>query len=501
MNKQRLMVLLLAMLAVVPTVASCAEKPVDQGTASTTPAQSDAETEDPDANLSMMERRKRVKDDLPEKNYDGAQFRISTKQGYLYEIYTEEEDAEILNDALYKRNNKVEERFGVKIEPIVVNADGEHVSWVRKTISASDDAFELAATYVYTSGSLVTDGLYLNWLNMEYTDLSKPWWIDGINDKFRIGNAIYAAVGDMCVSTLMLTYGVFYNRTKGANYGDMTSGVFDKIRSGEWTIDYFIGLTKDIYEDVDGNGRKGSLDFYGFAAEPATNLDVYPFAFDIPIIENDEEGIPQLVFNTDKTVRAVELVNQLYWDGVGSYVPKASSDWGAPIQMFKNSTALFTTTWLANAFSTFRDMDDDYSILPYPKFDENQEEYLTGAMDNYSVLGVPITVKDTEMVSLITESLNVESYRTLFPTYFEQALQNKFSRDEESIEMVDLLIRGRNFDFVTLFSQNIPGMPWLFRELVASESTSFASKYKQSEKAAQAGLDKVIEAYEKHAAT
>ena len=67
--------------------------------------------------------------------------------------------------------------------------------------------------------------------------------------------------------------------------------------------------------------------------------------------------------------------------------------------------------------------------------------------------------------------------------------------------MVDLLIRGRNFDFVTLFSQNIPGMPWLFRELVASESTSFASKYKQSEKAAQAGLDKVIEAYEKHAAT
>ena len=56
--------------------------------------------------------------------------------------------------------------------------------------------------------------------------------------------------------------------------------------------------------------------------------------------------------------------------------------------MFKDGNALFTTTYLEDAFSTFRVMNDDYSILPYPKWDESQEKYMTGAMDNYSVLGI-----------------------------------------------------------------------------------------------------------------
>ena len=82
-----------------------------------------------------------------------------------------------------------------------------------------------------------------------------------------------------------------------------------------------------------------------------------------------------------------------------------------------------------------------------------------------------MTVSDPEMVSIITEAMNIESYKTLYPTYYKQALQDKFSRDEESIEMIDLLISGRNFDFCTLFSSNIPGMPWMFRTLVAEIRT------------------------------
>ena len=124
---------------------------------------------------------------------------------------------------------------------------------------------------------------------------------------------------------------------------------------------------------------------------------------------------------------------------------------------------------------------------------------MTGAMDNYSVLGVPVTVSDLEMVSIIAEALNIESYKTLYPTYYEQALQDKFARDDESIEMIDLLMAGRNFDLCTLFASTIPTMPWLFRNLVASKSTSFASQYSSGEKSAQAALEKIVHAYEDNA--
>lgn len=458
-----------------------------------------ADTEINTAELSEMEKRALMEDDLPEKDFGGAPFRISTKRGTMYEIDEEEETGDIIEDALYARNRRIEERFNIEIVPVITEAgDGNtHVNDVRQSIMAADDAFDLSATYVFTSGPLVTDGCFLNWLNMPYNDLSKPWWIGGVNEKFRVGDAIYAATGDMCVSTLKLTYGVFYNRTRGADY-DLNESIYDDIRAGKWTIDKFIEITRDVYTDVNGDGTRDGGDFYGFTAEKATNLDIYTFAFDIPMVTTNEDGMPELVINTPKTIEAVEKVNKLYWDGTGSYIP---DDYMEPIHMFRNGNALFTTTYLTNAFSTFRDMTDDYSILPYPKWDEAQEKYMTGAMDNYSVLGIPVTVTDVEMASLITEALNIESYKTLFPTYYEQALQSKYARDAESIEMIDILMAGRNFDFCTLFSSTISGIPFMVRELVASKSTAFASKYQSKEKAALKAIEQIVKAYEDNADT
>ena len=491
MKLKQITALLLASLL----LASCASAGTSE--VETTGAATDAETTINTAELTEMEKRALMEDDLPEKDFGGKDFRISTKRGMMYEIDEEEETGDIIEDALYARNRRIEERFNIKIVPVITEAgDGNtHVNEVRQSIMAADDAFDLSATYVFTTGPLVTDGCFLNWLNMPYNDLSKPWWIGGVNDKFRVGDAIYAATGDMCVSTLKLTYGVFYNRTRGADY-DLNETIYDIIREGKWTIDKFIEMTRDVYVDVNGDGERSNTDFYGFTAEKATNLDVYTFAFDIPLVKNNEDGVPELAINTPKTIEAVEKVNKLYWDGVGSYIPE---DYSEPVQMFRSGNALFTTTYLTQAFSTFRDMTDDYSILPYPKWDEAQEKYMTGAMDNYSVLGVPVTVSDLEMVSIITESLNIESYKTLFPTYYEQALQSKYARDAESIEMIDILMAGRNFDFCTLFSSTIIGIPFMVRELVAGKSTAFASKYKSLEKGAQKGLEKVLKAYEENA--
>lgn len=490
---KRISTLALALLLLLSSCGGAAEE--TEAAADTSAVETEAET----APLTEMEKRALVKDDLPDKDFGGMQFRISTKQGTLYEIDAEELTGDLLNDALYDRNLRIEERFNVEIVPVITEAgDGNtHVNSVKQSIIAADDAFELAATYVFTSGSIVTEGYYLNWLNMPYNDLDQVWWISGVNDNFRVGDAIYAAVGDMCLSTLKLTYGIFFNRTRGMDYG-LTDTVYQTVQDGEWTLDYFMSTVEDIYEDTNGDGAKDNGDFYGFTAENATNLDIYSFAFDIPIMKRDANDIPMLVFQTEKTISAAEKINRLYWEMPGSFVPEG--DYGMPVTMFAEGKALFTTTYLSQAFSTFREMEDDYSILPYPKYDENQEKYMTGAMDNYSVLGVPITASNMEMISIITESLNVESYKTLFPTYYEQALQNKYSRDEESIEMINLLMEGRNFDFSTLFAGQITGMSTLFREVINSKSGDFASKYASKEKSALAGLEKVLEAYEKNQA-
>ncbi|MHB1153010.1 MAG: hypothetical protein ACYCWE_18265 [Eubacteriales bacterium] len=209
---------------------------------------------------SETDKRKALSDNLPENNYEGEIFRISTKVGTLYEIYTEAEDGDILNDALFQRNRFVEERFNVEIVPLTTNADdgNTHVESVKKTILAGDDAFDLAVTYVYTSGPIITEGLYINWLALQYNDLSKPWWINGINEKFQVGNVIYTAVGDMCLSALKLTYDVFFNKNIGQSYN--IKDYYQTVSDGMWTIEYFISQVKDVYNDINGNGLRDSAD-------------------------------------------------------------------------------------------------------------------------------------------------------------------------------------------------------------------------------------------------
>lgn len=493
---KRFSALLLSMLIL---LASCSEAaPQETERADTPAAENQTAVPETAAPLTELEKRASVKDSLPEKDFGGTEFRISTKRGTLYEIAAEELTGDLLNDALYDRNLRIEDRFNARIVPVITEAgDGmTQVNNVRQSIIAADNTFDLAATYVYTTGSIITDGYYRNWLNMDWNDFSMPWWIHGINDNFRVGDAVYAVVGDMCLSTLKLTYGLFYNRTRGEDYG-LNVSLYDTVLSGNWYLDDFLGAVSEVYEDTNGDTIRDSEDFYGFTGECATNLDIYSFAFDIPIMRRNEAGKPELVFNTEKAVSAAEKISRLYWEMNGSFIPE--NDSGLPVVMFKDGHALFTTTWLGNAFASYREMENDYSILPYPKWDENQEKYMTGAMDNYSVLGMPITVDDPEMVSILTESLNVESYRTLFPVYYEQALQNKYSRDPESIEMINMLMEGRNFDFSTLFAMQITGISTLFRTVINSKNADFASNYAKIAKPSQKGLDKVLKAYEDHA--
>ena len=486
---------LLALLAASASFASCGDTvDTDSVITTDTAAESISQSEETEP-LTEMEKRALMEDDLPEKDFGGKPFRISTKAGYMYEIDTEEETGDILNDALFARNLRIEERFNTEIVPVITETHSAHIDNIRNSIMAGDDAFDLTATYVYTTGGLVTEGCFLNWRDMPYNDLSKPWWINGVNEKFEVDGVIYNAVGDMCVSTLKLTYAVFYNRTKGQDY-DLNEVVYDAVRDGTWTIDKFSALTREIYTDLNGDSIRNGDDFYGFVAEANTNVDIYPLAFDIPIIESNENGIPTLQLNTTKAISAVEKLNSLYWDNAGTYIPENSSE---PISHFAQGKALFTTTWLGNAFDNFRTMEDNYSILPYPKWDEEQETYLTGAMDNYSVLGIPMTAQDTEMISILTEALNIESYKTLYLTYYEQALQDKYARDAESIEMIDMIMQGRSFGFVELFISSIPKVPKMFRELVAKKSTDFVSAYTKAEKGAQKALDKILAAYEENA--
>lgn len=487
--------MILAMLMLLSFV-SCSENPAadtDKGENTASPGEEQTAAEQPGVESEETEPVISVENLLPEADFGGRDFRISCNSKYSYEMAVEEMNGDVCNDAVYERNLKIEELYKVRIVPVITifENNSTHVNEIINTITAGVDEYDLTGVYTYLAGRAVLQGCYHSWSNVPTVDFTKEWWVQSANEAFSIAGERYVAVGDLSITTLLLSYGVFFNQRLAENYN--LPNLYETVLNGEWTVDKLRTLARDVYEDTNGDGIANIGDIFGLGVEKVTNLDVYPSAFDISLVSHNESGYPVVDINAEKFTAALEKVYELYYNnGNGTMV---SSSAGDEITAFAKGNLLFVTTCINNAFNSFREMEDDYGILPFPKFDEAQEYYYTNSMDNYSLLSVPITVKDLAFVGHITEALTIESHHTVFPAYYDVALTEKYARDQDSVEMLDIIMAGRKYDFSILHSDNLQKLPYLFRNLIADESTDFASAYAKIKKSMKKGMDSLIESY------
>ena len=145
-------------------------------------------------------------------------------------------------------------------------------------------------------------------------------------------------------------------------------------------------------------------DLYGFTSDYWSAAITYQYAFDNPVMTKNSEGIPELAFNTPKLAQIVDKLYTFFYENPGSYV----GDWGVSGPFWHEGRVLFLNGLFTNA-STYRDLEFDFGIIPYPKWDEVQARYYTMSDGAHDVMAVPITTDDPERTSIIVEALNAES--------------------------------------------------------------------------------------------
>ncbi len=147
----------------------------------------------------------------------------------------------------------------------------------------------------------------------------------------------------------------------------------------------------------------------------------------------------------------------------------------------------------------YRDVEENIGIVPYPKYDEAQDDYIS--LNWGGLMGIPASIQNPEMVGAVLELLAWESENTVIPAYYDVMLDGKLARDEDSVEMLDLLFDSFVYDPGMNFFGNAAGtnnLLWTMNTLVAGQkSTDFASYYAKNEKAAIASIEKFYEALEK----
>lgn len=166
-------------------------------------------------------------------------------------------------------------------------------------------------------------------------------------------------------------------------------------------------------------------------------------------------------------------------------------------KVFADGRALFLDAKLATA-EELREMDNEFGILPVPKFSESQSDYRSFVNGASSMICVPATVKSDsqrEFVSIITEALASEAYRTVTPVLKETYLKRKITRDSDSADMIDYIVRNRVFDMAYVNMHD--GVGSYVRDLLASKTADITSTLKRYQKSAKKKIESIVKAFDK----
>ena len=443
-------------------------------------------------------------DGLGDIKFTGKKWRVSVTDICKYEMFSED-TVDICDAAVYRRNLKIEDRFEIEMIPVVTAAPGGgtgqlmHERYIKQILDAGDDEFDAIMMQVWRAGTVIVDGYFADFNDgiVPGINLTRPWWSQKVNDTFTINGMLYAAVGDISLTSLQQTYAYMLNKRLAVDYN--IPDLYDAVRKGEWTLDYVSNLVKNVYEDVNKNGEHDGEDVYGFMTGTVHDASAYLYAFGLSLT-GKINGYLDVVLDERKASDVYDRVYALFYENDGSYTLKTDGEYKELVGMFVSGQALLSPQPLSRIYDRIRKMEDPYGVLPYPKYNDDQKEYYSGTSNNWSVLCFPATPKDPTLSGYIAEALCCENYRTVITAYYDKALKDKYTDVDEDEEMLDLLLAGRRSDLALLFGPTMDGLNAFFRYRLQAQSKSFASEWASNKMTFSASVAKVEQRYDKLAA-
>lgn len=494
MKSVRIIAAALALIMLLTAFISCGG---ESGTAAETTTAAAAQTETAETEpLDALEQRKLVPDELPAKDFNGRKYRVIHNSDSMTASFLADEEAsgDVVKDAVYERNSTVEERFNAELIFDNSRSYQDTAGFVATSVLAGEDAFDLVSSHIVSLSANALKHVLLNWYDLSYVDFEKPWWSRSCKEDLTLYNTALIVVGDMAMSALGYTYCMYFDKGFAEDYkmGD----IYETVLDGRWTVDLLNDLTKDIYNDINGNSVKDMEDFCGLGFRVGSHTNTFLWAFNNPVVSIGSDGEPSVSISVERITALLEKVNTLCNVNPGGM---PITDYTAAYTFFKNGHCVFSLGEIGNSVSYFRDMDRDYGIIPYPKWDEAQERYRTSVNGAHEGMAVPLTISDADFVGIITEALCAESYKQVVPAYYDVALKYKGARDETSIELLDLIVDGRYFDFGFIYD-NWKGPCFMLEALVKNNSSDFASAYAAKEAAITAHYQSVFDAIAEYSA-
>ncbi len=480
MKLQKLISSLLLAAMLVSMAACGGTQPGDDTTNSgdTTPAA--------DTTLSEEDERLAIDDGLPEKDFEGYEFTILTHKPKRFIV--EGETGAVLDDAKWKRQMLVEDRFNVKL---VLAKNGtyqeNHDAFVSSVLSG-DKAYDLFIPHQINSApSLVNDHLVADWNDVPYINLEQPWWNQRINETLNLAGHQFYMTGFI---TLPAPKCMFFNKDFVEDY--QFEDLYAVVREGRWTIDYMMGLTRQVGQDVNNDAKLDGKDILGIGFNDDNDTVNWMYAFNHLSVVVDKNGEPTTNINNEKMISIIEKIYDLAYGDNGAYVGGYTPFKENVVPAFEEGRC-FIRTGAVSAASSFRDYRFEFGVIPYPKWDEAQDGYYCHVDGDNGMLCIPVDAEDLERTGVIVEAFAAETYKHVMSPYYESSLGEKYFRDAESVEMMDIIFDGIIYDFGYIYD-HWNGCTWTLPQMIKDKTTDLTSYWAGVEYSVEAAYDELFKA-------
>ncbi len=420
-----------------------------------------------------------IEPEIPDKKYNGQQFNIIYPEWGAFEnyLFSEELTGEIINDTVFKRNSAVEERLDIVIEGYSPGYIQDIYPAVNSAVMAGDSSYDLIMTHcIQDIHAMIKSNIIKDWNKIPNVDFSKPYWNQSMNDTLEVMGKLPVAASDYVIPDPNC---IPFNKNMIDDYG--LENPYDLVKNGTWTWDKLGEMASKVSVDLDGDSKFTNADQYGFACEVDWMLASVISSCDQPFVDFNSEGMPEVALGNEKTADIISMIYSLLCENNTSftfgYDQMKDEKLGLP---FDSGRVLFYMRDV-KSLTDYREMEDEFGVLPFPKYDENQEQYLS--LNWSGLMCVPAVVNDTELVGSAAELLSAETRRSLIPAYFDVLLEGKIARDNDSKEMLRLIFDNCVYDFGLNYS-NFSQSLYIVSNMIKAKSTdtaSFLAKITKSE--------------------
>ena len=419
---------------------------------------------------------------LSTERYDGYEYRMLVRKGALKDQYFEESPEDIVEDAIYRRNKAIEEKYGITITASE-SSHGNYETDALNSILAGDDAYDIIFTHSRAAFVYAVQGAGYNFHDIETIHLDKPWWSQNIVESCTLNGRLYVLDGDISINGLSNAMCILFNKRIFDELG--FDYPYETVRDGDWTFDEFAYLAKKGGADLNGDGViNPEDDQYGFTTTEWNAPINILYTGGQKIYDKNDEGVLELTLYSNKTVKIFDEFFSLM-DNEACFLQftEGNVNYTGP-GLFDSGRAMMSTGSLGSA-KGLRNMDDDFGILPYPKFDDD-DVYATAINGAAPLIVIPITVSDVNRTGAITEALCAYGSRDVIPAFYEVSLKTKYARDEESEDMMDLIKDSIIYDIGYVAGGTFQSCG---RDISKTTTHDFASFYAARESSALKALE------------